>query len=434
MKTFLLFWTMFLVGSFNLSIEASDYRQADYSCSQDKTQATVAASTTLSPSEAAELNKLRTEGFDALYSIDYATAQAKFEAMTKVAPGDPAGYFYIATNQWMSILNSMRRLQIGLYNSDSFYADTQDKVNPQLDKEFRAEVQKAMEVAQAKIDKNPNDAEAIYYLGASYGTLAGYEASVARKFISALHNGSKGVDLHRKVIKMDPSYADAYLSIGLYDYIVGTLPLPVKVLAAMGGVHGSRKRGLNELQTAVAKGKYASDDARTMLVALYEREGDYQKALELLDDLSARFPQNYLYSLERAVAMGRTGNREQSYAAFDELLKNPRAKVVADLIHYQYGESLFNGGDFTKAAEQYDLVTKTPKANAALVSMAYLHAGEAFDAAGQRKAALAQYQLVIKRENVYDSHDLAEKYTKKPYQSVKDAAQPKEIENSKFEE
>ncbi|HZS46037.1 MAG TPA: hypothetical protein VFC63_13110, partial [Blastocatellia bacterium] len=90
MKTFLLFWTMFLVGSFNLSIEASDYRQADYSCSQDKTQATVAASTTLSPSEAAELNKLRTEGFDALYSIDYATAQAKFEAMTKVAPGDPA--------------------------------------------------------------------------------------------------------------------------------------------------------------------------------------------------------------------------------------------------------------------------------------------------------------------------------------------------------
>src|SRR5262249_37639315 len=157
---------------------------------------------------------------------------------------------------------------------------------------------------------------------AAYGTLAGYEASVGRKFVSAIHNGSKGIDYHRKVIKLDPEYADAYLSIGLYDYIVGSLPLPFKLMAAMGGVHGSRKRGIDELQIAVTKGKFASDDARTMLVALYERDGQYDKALGLLNDLSGRYSQNYLYSLERAVALGRCGKRDESYAAFDEVLKN----------------------------------------------------------------------------------------------------------------
>src|SRR5262249_37678979 len=159
--------------------------------------------------------------------------------------------------------------------------------------------------------------------------------------------------------------------------IVGSLPVPFKVLAAMGGVHGNRKRGIEELQTAATKGKYANDDARTMLVALYEHEGNYDKALGLLNDLSGRYPQNYLYGLERGVALGQSGKRDESYAAFDAVLKDPRAHAVADLVHYQYGESLFNGGEFSKAVEQYELVTKTPKANATLVSMSYLRSGEA---------------------------------------------------------
>ncbi|HXF38615.1 MAG TPA: hypothetical protein VN687_02775, partial [Blastocatellia bacterium] len=59
------------------------------------------------------------------------------------------------------------------------------------------------------------------------------------------------------------------------------------------------------------------------------------------------------------------------------------------------------------------------KAAAELVSLAYLHAGQAFDALGKRDEALAEYQMVLKRENVFDSHKLASEYVKKAYTTAK---------------
>lgn len=365
--------------------------------------------------QSAAFDALRKEGFNAIYNLDYATARAKFEEMIKLDPKHPASHFYLATNQWLSILYSKRRLQFRLYNDDSFYARDEDKVDPQVDQQFRATIDKAILAAKVRLVKNEDDVEALYYLGAAYGMLASYEASVARRFLPALRRGSRGVDNHRKVIKLDPSYADAYLSIGLYDYILGTLPWSIKGILRLVGVKGDRKQGLKEIQTAVTKGKYANDDARIILIALYQREAKYGEALKLLEELAMKYPQNYLVSLERAAVLGRMGKSCESYAAFDQVLKDERARAVADLIHYQYGEVLFDGGEFTRATEQFVAVTKTPKADAALVSLAHLRQGQAFDAEGQHTSAFAQYQIVLKRENVFDSHNLARKYNNRPY-------------------
>ena len=86
------------------------------------------------------------------------------------------------------------------------------------------------------VNLNRNDPYAKYYLGSIYSILAAYEASTARKFWSAMRNGSKGIDAHQQVLKLKPDYYDAFLSVGLYDYVIGNLPFPVKALIAMGGV------------------------------------------------------------------------------------------------------------------------------------------------------------------------------------------------------
>src|SRR5262249_44798551 len=149
------------------------------------------------------------------------------------------------------------------------------------------------------------------------------------------------------------------------------------------GLRGSREQGLKDIQTAMTKGKYTCDDARSILIALYQREANYSEALKLLEELALKYPQNYLYSLERADALGRMGKTNESYAAFDQILKNERAKAVADLIYYQYGELLFDNGEFPRAVEQFMEVTKTPQANSTLVSRAHLQQGRALDAMDQ---------------------------------------------------
>lgn len=401
-----------LVAALILAISLSNFtlpRQAG------RLQQTPPAGTSADTKSAAAFEALRVAGFDSLYNIDYAMAGAKFEEMIILNPEHPAGHFYLATTQWLLILNSMRRLQIGLYTDDSFFAGSGDTVDPQLDRKFRDAITKAVNVAQARVRKNPNDIEGLYFLGAAYGMLAGYEATVTRRFKKALDNGSRGVDYHLKVIKIDPNYADAYLSIGLYNYVVGTLPWVIRWGLKLVKVSGNLQRGLAEIRKAMDYGKYASDDARTVLIAIYQREEDYGEALRLLEELALKYPRNYLYRLEHASILGRMGKSCESYAAFDHVLKDERAQAVADLIHYHYGEVLFESGEFTRAAEQYIAVSETPNADFALVSLTHLRRGQVLDATGQRTSALAQYQIVFTREDVFDTHDLAKRYKIRPF-------------------
>lgn len=366
-------------------------------------------------SSADTLEALRATGITALYNLDYAVARTKFEEMVKLAPDHPAGHYYLATNHWLSLLHSMRRLQIGLYADDAFFAGNADLIDPQLEREFRDAVTKAINVSQARVRANRNDVVGLYYLGAAYGMLASYEATATRNFRSALRNGDRGVEYHRKVVKLDPHFADAYLSIGLYDYMVGKLPWLVRWGLRLVKASGNRQRGLAEIRQAMEQGKYVNDDARIVLIALYQREENYGEARKLLEELSTKYPQNYLFRIERAVALEQVGQSCESYAAFEQLLKDERAQGAADLIHYRYGEVLLKGGAFARAREHFEAVAKAPQQDPALASLAHLRHGQALDALGQHADAREQYQLVLRRANAFDSHNQARAYRESPY-------------------
>ncbi|KAF0250150.1 MAG: hypothetical protein FD167_451 [bacterium] len=370
-------------------------------------------------SENTEYQKLRMDGFNALYNMDYKSAQAKFTQMAQILPEHPAGHFYLATNYWLELLNSSRRLQTNLYSGESFYVDTKDKVDEKVDKEFRRLLAISLEKAESNIKKNPKDVESIYYQGAAHGLMASYEATVTRSFFSALRHGSKSVDLHRQVIELNPNYIDAYLTIGAYDYIAGSLPFAVKILATIGGIRGSKERGLEELNLVTEKGLYAQDDARVLLITLYGRENKNVEILNLLETLSNKYPQNYLFKIERANTLVKLNRATESYQLFEELLKDKNAQKTADLIHYQYAEAFANQGRNSDALREFQKIKNISGSSPELVTRAYLRAGQMLDLLTKRSEATLEYQTVLKRENVFDSHEQAKKYLQKPYVIVK---------------
>lgn len=376
----------------------------------------------ISRMETAEYRKLRLEGFDALYNMDYPAARARFDEMCRMAPDHPAGPLYKATAQWVEILYSRRRLQTGVYNSASFYAETKEKekVDPAVDREFRRLIGLAVQKAEAAVRRNSSDVDAVYYEGAGHALLATYEGTVARSFISALRNGSKAVNLHRAVLKADASFADAYLTIGTYDYVVGSLPFFVKILAAIGGFHGSRERGIEELRTAAERGRYANDDARVVLITFFAREKRYADALAVLDTLSAKYPRNYLFMLERAAAMARLGRHSESYAIFEQLLRDPSLQKVADMVHFQYADALASQKRNAEALAHFQAVGDMNGAAPELVTRSHLRAGQLLDMLSRRTEAIAEYKVVLARENVFDSHDQANNCLKKPFVPERD--------------
>ena len=378
-----------------------------------------------------EMIELRRAGYAANYNLDYPTARAKFEEIRKRWPNHPAGDLYVANIIWLEHLYKLRRLQTGLYQNESFYAgfegskeegETGDSVEAKVDHEFRSLMISAKTKALTLVNANRTDAHAKYYLGAVYSVLAAYEASTARKFWSALRNGSKGIDAHQQVLKLKPDYYDAYLSVGLYDYVIGNLPFPIKALIAMGGVRGNKERGIKQLNSIIEHKAENADDARVMLIGIYQNENKPEDALAILKDFTARYPNNFLFRLELASALSKQNRKDEAVAAFEALIKeagtnSPAAKSM-DLIRFQYAEALAKQQSFDQAAEQFLASAKEQNAEAGLVTMAVLRAGQVYDLASKREQALTQYKVVLARPNVYDSREQAQKGLKQPFRKV----------------
>ena len=383
---------------------------------EQKPSAVVASGTPTGTS--AEFNSLRERGNDALYNLDYQTARELFQQMIKIAPDHPAGDVYLANNFWLETLNAGRRLSSSLYSGGSFYEQDaeQDKVDVKREREFSELIRRALAVAAARLQKDPRDAEALYYHGAALGVRAGYNVTVKRSFRRAIGDANESITIQRKVVKLDPNYVDAYLSIGLYDYIIDELPWVWRTLAKLAGLSGSKKRGIERLEMVTKSGKYTSDDARVLLIGIYTRERQPEHALELITYLANKYPRNYLLGVERAGMLFRMNRADEGSQAYGDLLKDSRvSQAAADVVNYQWGEALMAKGDYAGAVERYNEVIKWQKADPSLVSLGHLHAGQALDSLGKREQAIAEYQLVLQRDNVFDSHKVAGEYVKRPY-------------------
>jgi len=367
---------------------------------------------------AAAFDRMRIEGNEAVYNLDYQGARAIFQQMTKMSPDHPAGYVYLANDLWLETLNSNRRLSSSLYSGGSFYVQDaeQDQSDVKRDREFNELIKKAVALSKARLQVNPQDVEALYYQASALGLRAGYSVSVNRSFRRAIGDANESVKLQKKVIKLDPSYTDAYLSIGLYEYVVDSLPWVWRTLARIAGIKGSKQRGIEHLTMVTEKGKYTADDARVLLIGLYSRENQPERAFAMIDHLAAKYPRNYLLGVERAAMLSRMRRADEADRAFADLLKSEHvAKAAVDLVNYQWAEAMTARGNDAPALEKYREVIRWPKSDKGLVTLAHLNAGKALDVLGKRDEALAEYQSVMKRDNVFDSRKQASEYLKKPY-------------------
>lgn len=379
------------------------------------------------------LDDLQEKGSEAIFNLEYDVARQRFKEMARLYPDDPTGPQMLATTLWLETLNQARRLQSAIYSTQSFYAGTEDKPDPRVVQDFRDLTRRATQLAEARLRRNPRDPQTLYALGATESLRAAFAATVERRFIAALSSGSSGVETQRDVIKLDPGFHDAELALGMYDYIVGTLPLPVRMLASIAGAHGSKKRGIQTLERVAKEGRWTRDDAKVLLIAIYKKEKRFPEALALSQELQAKYPRNYLFRLETAdslvsqAAIERQASKSkeanamegEAVSSFETMLHERSTAGAApralDLIHFRYGEALLLMGQAERAAREFLAATTVSEADAGTVSRAHLRAAQAFDLAGKRNEALAEYRVVLSRPNIYDSYDQARRGQKQPY-------------------
>ena len=392
-----------------------------------------------------QLDSLRREGYEALYNLDYEGARRRFKEIIQLFPDHPAGPQCMAAGLWLQQLNQSWELKASLYSTES-YTGKNDRIDEPRMEEFRWWTRRAKLLAEARLRKDPRDMEALYFLGATEGLNAAFAAGVERRFMAAMREGSRSVDRHREVLKIDPEFHDAELTIGLYNYILGSLPLPVKVLAGTMGVRGSKKRGLEILERVARDGRWARDVARVLLIDLYKRDKRWPEAAVIARELALKYPRNYIFKLQLADALisqvatrrqtkgvatsmgstGSTGSAEEreAFSIFESLLHNRTtlptteeagASAASDLIHFRYGEALLVAEHPDRAAEEFLAVATQAGAEPGLTTMGRLRAAQSLDLARRRREALAEYRAVLARPDVYHAHEEARRGLREPY-------------------
>ena len=373
---------------------------------------------------AADPQSIYQESATALYNLDFSTAQHGYETLTQDYPENPDYWNALASSVWLKIIYDQQKLNIESFSGRASFGtrESKDAVNAGDEKHLRDTVATAMAKAGAMLQKNPNDVRALYALGISNATLASFESTIKRAYLTAHGKAKAARDLHQRVLKLDPTFDDARMSIGTYDYVIGVLPSVFRFLLAPFGVRGAGKEaGIRQLETAAAKGKMNSTDARMVLTVVYNREKKYDEALRLLNELHAKYPRNFLFEMAKATIYEKMKEGDQAVRVYEEVLGKVQRKqdgyerLRAAKVHYSLGTSNVNRYQFEKAAEDFERVVSSGDASPDEKAGAHLWLGKIFDSKKERAKALEQYDLVLNLDCDPGLKEEAQRYKRRAY-------------------
>jgi len=364
------------------------------------------------------------QGIRYIYSLEHDRAIEIYEQMGRDAPDDPTGDTYLAKAYWLKELVQKQELSIDRFASSDFFAETpkyRPVITAQVENNFRAITDRAIEKAKVRLDRNPNDKQAKFLLGVSYQNLASFEAALKRSWWSSFRAGSKSHRYHEELLEGDPRAYDAYLTSGVFNYVTGSLGWETKWLALLFGYSGSKKRGIEQLNLAAQKAQLGSDDARVMLILIYTRERRFQQAFDELSILLKKYPKNYLVHLDMGGIALLMKNHAAALSIYNDILQKVRQQqpgytgIEEATVFNRLGVANRSKDDFQTAEEWFRKALAASNGNDLNRTVGHLELGKTYDLARRRDDAIREYQAVVELPDFAGSREEARALIEKPY-------------------
>jgi hypothetical protein len=240
-------------------------------------------------------------GFHLLYQLKPAEARAQFEAWQTSHPKDPLGSASEAATYLFEECYRQGVLTSEFFLDDKrFLGKIPLKPNPELRAAFFAAEKQAQDLAQLRLKTNPDDANALFAMTLSVGMQADYASLIDKHQVRSLRMIREADEFAKKLLAVAPDAADAYLTLGAANYIIGSLPAPKRFFLRFAGIHSDKSRGIQQLEIAAAHGHYLRPFAKILLALVALREKKIEVARTQLTELVSEFPENPLFASELA--------------------------------------------------------------------------------------------------------------------------------------
>ncbi len=369
-----------------------------------------------------EPDQIDPEVLNALYSLDFDVAEQKLEVLLDEAPESARLWNLLASSIWLKIVFEQEKLGLDSYMGNRLGGDSSnDQVNREREDRLREVLDRAIRLSESTLEEDPDNIEALYIRGVAYGTLASFEATVKRAYLAANGVAKKAREDHLHVLRLDPSFNDARLTIGTYDYALSVLPGFVRFLLGVFGIRGDKEAGIRELEYAAELGDRGRTNAKMVLVVVYNREREHEKSLAILEDLHSQYPRNFLLEMAKASAYRRLESWEEAVETYETVL----AKVVTGQDGYDrmdFEPIVFRIGEVNLRRLELDLALEAFSSlvdsdNMDVKGRSHLWIGKVYDAMGERDRAIEEYDMVLSLDCAENLRDDARDFKRRPYRS-----------------
>ncbi len=357
----------------------------------------------------AQADSIVRAGTDYIYNLDFANAERCFKEVQTKLPNHPAGYFLDAMIDWW-------RLMIDKPRSEKF-KDV-----------FLTKIKNTIEVCDAILDTSKKNINALFFKGGALGYRGRYYAD-EESWVKAISDANAALDVLIECLKVAPGNHDIMLGTGIYNYFSVAIPEQYPIVKPLMFFlpSGDKKIGEYQLKSAANKARYASVEAKVVLMQVYYTfEKRSWEALDIAKELFEKYPNNPYFKKYYARCLVRTGD----YTNFEKYWR----EILKDCIDKKFGynndlarESMYYIALALIRKKEYELALRylikceegskeidKDKSSSFLV-MCNLWMGKVYDLQGKRNNAIAQYQKTLKMTNYSTSHEEATRYLEKPF-------------------
>lgn len=283
-----------------------------------------------------QFEKQLLQGLDAAFKFDFEKSEKIFNSLIEKYPDAPASYHFKSIPYLWKYLDN---------KNDSDYVRFINLSDSTIKK------------ANDLLESDSVDTFLYYILGSSYSSRA-VAFTRQESYLDAVLATKKSFSYLNNTVLIDSTYYDAYMGLGLFNFMIAQTPPALKWAMRITGIEGEKDKGIEFLKLAADKGKFSKVEAifyLSQILTEYYAEND--KAEELLTSLNANYPKNLLFKYSIASFYLKLSRLEKSEIILNRIISSSDTNF-SQLTRYSIlsiGNIYFYRNNFDEASSYYQI-------------------------------------------------------------------------------
>ena len=285
------------------------------------------------------------KGLDETFKFNFDKSEKIFDEIIRKYPDSPVGYHFKSIPYLWRYLDNKNDSDLVKFNSlsDSVLLKT-----------------------VISSDNAVNNPFNFYILGSTYSLRAMASAS-EESYLDVVWSTKKSYSYMNEVLAIDSTFYDAYLGLGLYNFMVAQTPAALRWAMNIAGISGDADTGMEYLRLAVENGKYSDVEAKYYLSQiLIEFYLGYEEADQILTGLNKKYPKNLLFKYSLGLLQLKMKNLDEAEKTFKYVINSNDSSFIQLIaysnfslgnLHYYKNEfdtaKYFYGNFFTNSSDNY---------------------------------------------------------------------------------